>query len=51
MNITIELMNTILSYLATRPYNEVVNLVNEIQKQFMEQQPKVEEVKEEVKTK
>jgi hypothetical protein len=31
--LTVESVNQILGYLATRPYNEVAQLINEIQKQ------------------
>jgi len=33
INLTVESVNQILGYLSTRPYNEVANLINEIQKQ------------------
>lgn len=48
MNITPELAQAIVNYLQTKPYNEVVGLINEIFKQVKVNPEKVED-KEEAK--
>lgn len=38
VTLTLELANAITQYLGTRPYQEVVSLIGEIQKQYAEAQ-------------
>lgn len=37
LSLTVDLVNGILQYLGTRPYVEVINIINELQKQASEQ--------------
>jgi hypothetical protein len=37
LNVSIRLLNDILGYLGTRPYQEVVGLVNALQEEFKKQ--------------
>ena len=46
VTIDINLANAVLSYLATRPYNEVAGLISEFQKQAQGSQPEPEAVAE-----
>ena len=47
LNVSIRLLNEVLGYLGTRPYQEVVGLVNALQDEFRRQSDlKLEEPKE-----
>jgi len=43
LELTVDLLNALMRYLGTRPYQEVFSLVQEIQKQATPQLPKDEE--------
>jgi hypothetical protein len=43
MELSVDLLNALMRYLGTRPYQEVFSLVQEIQKQVTPQLPKEEE--------
>lgn len=43
INLSEELVNVILQYLAKKPYNEVYQIINEIQKQAQENKEKSED--------
>jgi len=45
MKLSAELVNAILNYLGTKPFVEVAGIIQEIQKQAMENNPLVEQPK------